>query len=303
MSKKIKSVLKVAAPFAATYFAPGIGTALGLGSGTLGSAVGGALAGGLGGLVTGSNPLQGALMGGAGGYFNNGGATELFGGTKVGDFLGVGKPGEVASGGAISSGVPASAAGGGASSVGASEGGMFSNLFNKDNLKYLGLANSLYGNMEAQDALQKATAQAQGALSPYTGIGSAAANKLGGFLGLGGEGGSTADILAASPGYQFMLEQGNQGLDRANAARGGFFSGAALKAAQDYGTGLANQTAQNYYSQLANTAGLGANAANAFGTNATALGTAKGAANISTANMINQLLSGYNNPYAKLLGA
>ena len=247
-------------------------------------------------------------MGGAGGYFNNGGASELFGGTKVGDALGIANPatsGYNATGlasNAISSGTPASAAGGGASSVGASEGGMFSSILNKDNLKYLGLANSLYGNMQAQDALESATKQAQGALSPYTGIGSAAAGKLGGYLGLNGQGGSTADILAASPGYKFMLEQGNQGLDRAQAARGGFFSGAALKAAQDYGTGLADQTAQNYYSQLANTAGLGAGAAGQFGANATALGTAKGASNISTANMINQLLSGYSNPYARMLG-
>jgi hypothetical protein len=204
---------------------------------------------------------------------------------------------------ALGSGAPAIEAGGGASSVSPSSesGGMFSDLFKKDNLKYLGMANSLYGNYAAQGALQKATNQANQQLSPYTAIGQKAADTLGGYLGLNGQDASTADILAASPGYKFMLDQGNQQLDRAQAARGGFFSGAALKAAQDYGSGLANQTAQNYYQQLANTMGTGLGAAGQYGANTTAMGTAKAGSQLQTSNMINQLLTGYD-PSQRFMG-
>lgn len=212
---------------------------------------------------------------------------------KAAETLGISGGSPISSAGVLSGSNPVAAGvGGGASSVGG--GGMFSDLLNKKNLfPALGALNSYNANAQAQKALTNATGQANAALSPYTGIGSAAAEKLQGYLGLGGTPTSTADILAASPGYKFMLDQGQQGLDRAQAARGGFFSGAALKAAQDYGQGLADQTAQNYYSQLANTMGTGLGAANAMGANTTALGTAKGASDIQTANMINQLLSGY----------
>lgn len=236
------------------------------------------------------------------GQTNLGNGTGLKGfASDISNSLGLGGS-PVSSSGVVSGSSAPSLGGGGASSVGSSEGGMFSNLFSKDNAKYLGLANSMYGNMQAQKSLKNATNQANAALSPYTGIGSAAAGKLQGYLGLGGTPSSTQDILASSPGYQFMLDQGNQQLDRSQAARGGYFSGAALKAAQDYSAGLADQTAQNYYSQLANTAGLGANAAGQYGNNVTALGTARGASDIQTANMINQLLAGYQNPYAQMFG-
>ena len=47
--------------------------------------------------------------------------------------------------------------------------------------------------------------------------------------------------LSTDPGYQFRLDQGTQGIDRASAARGGYDSGATLKALarynQDYAAG------------------------------------------------------------------
>lgn len=48
--------------------------------------------------------------------------------------------------------------------------------------------------------------------------------------------------LQNDSGYQFNLAQGNQSLDRAQLARGGYFSGNALKEAQTFGQGLADNT-------------------------------------------------------------
>lgn len=48
--------------------------------------------------------------------------------------------------------------------------------------------------------------------------------------------------LQNDPGYQFNLAQGNQALDRQQLAKGGFFSGQALKEAQNFGQGLADNT-------------------------------------------------------------
>jgi len=91
----------------------------------------------------------------------------------------------------------------------------------------------------------------------------------------------TGADLENEPGYQFGLAEGNKGLDRKAAAAGGYFSGAALKAAsrfnQDYaGTKYndafnrdsANKT--NTYNRLTGLTGAGqvsANQVGAAGTN------------------------------------
>lgn len=48
------------------------------------------------------------------------------------------------------------------------------------------------------------------------------------------------------PGYQFRLEQGEQGINRAAAARGGQYSGATLKALSRFNSNLASQEYGNY---------------------------------------------------------
>ena len=170
----------------------------------------------------------------------------------------------------------------------------------------LGAGNSLLANNNAQDALEAAGAKAEGVLNPYLQTGNAANSKLGGYLGLGGAGGSAADILAASPGYQFQLDQGNQALDRQQAAKGNFFSGSALKASQDYAQGLANQTANDYYSKLAAASGAGQQAATSTTDLYGSLGTAKAGAGISSSNILNQLLARLSgsgaSPYAGYFG-
>jgi hypothetical protein len=114
--------------------------------------------------------------------------------------------------------------------------------------------------------------------------------------------------LETTPGYQFQLNQGLQSTQNSAAARGLGVSGAALKGAATYATGLANSnyqqqfqnaqsifgdqqtqmqnslnlnTAQqtnntNRYNQLQGAATLGANAASNVATNQTTAATAQG---------------------------
>lgn len=51
----------------------------------------------------------------------------------------------------------------------------------------------------------------------------------------------------ADPGYAFRLSEGNKALERSAAARGGLLSGNALRAAQQYGQGLASQEYDNAF--------------------------------------------------------
>lgn len=53
--------------------------------------------------------------------------------------------------------------------------------------------------------------------------------------------------LEATPGYKFELAQGEQGVTNSAAARGLSDSGAALKGASQYATGLADNTYQNNF--------------------------------------------------------
>jgi hypothetical protein len=90
----------------------------------------------------------------------------------------------------------------------------------------------------------------------------------------------TAADAMAEPGYQFGLQQGQQALDRKAAAAGGRVSGAALKAASEYGTNYATtgynaayQRRQDRLNRLAALAGIGQSAT---GSSAAAGATAAG---------------------------
>ncbi len=52
-----------------------------------------------------------------------------------------------------------------------------------------------------------------------------------------------------SPGYQFALQQGLQGVERSAASKGTLLTGGTLKALEGYGTGLADQTYGNLFSR------------------------------------------------------
>jgi hypothetical protein len=151
--------------------------------------------------------------------------------------------------------------------------------------------------------LTEAQKQAMGILSPYQATGQAANQQLAGKLASGELGGEfNPGDLTQDPGYQFNLQQGQEALDRANAARGSFFSGAALKGAQDYGQGLADNTynqayqrwlqgQNNTYGMLSGTSNAGQTAAGGQADLTTTLGTAKAAAGLKTSDIINQSLA------------
>jgi hypothetical protein len=96
-------------------------------------------------------------------------------------------------------------------------------------------------------------------LQPYREGGVTAQNQLMQMLGIGG------DVNAANygkygkdfamsdfttdPGYQFRLDEGMKGLNASAAARGGMISGAALKAATNYGQQAGSQEYRNAFNR------------------------------------------------------
>lgn len=140
-------------------------------------------------------------------------------------------------------------------------------------------------------ALNQQQQQAQANLQPYLNTGTAANSQLSYDLGLGGAdqsgGAQAAGGLAkpftladfqADPGYNFTLQQGDAALNRASAAGGKYFSGAAIKGLDQYNQGLAstqyqnaynnyNTNQNNLYSKLSGTSLSGQNAANSINSN------------------------------------
>lgn len=176
----------------------------------------------------------------------------------------------------------------------------------------LGGANSLDANTKAQKALLQSQGNAMTVLQPYLASGSAANSKLSNLLGAGGDTSAagygtlgqpfTPGDLTKEPGYQFQKEQGDLALQRSEAARGTLNSGASMKAAEDYGQGLAGTTYNNAYQRylqqqqqqygmLAGQSGQGANAAGAAGNIYTNVGNARAGAGISSSNILNSTLS------------
>lgn len=134
---------------------------------------------------------------------------------------------------------------------------------------------------------------------------------------------TAADVMASDPGYQFGLDQGMTALDRKIAAMGGRVSGAALKAADQYGTNYATtgysaayQRSQDRLNRLAALAGInqtnpslglsaqsGQTSANAISNLLTSQGDATAASRLaqggiwgSAGNQLAALASRYNTP-------
>jgi hypothetical protein len=104
--------------------------------------------------------------------------------------------------------------------------------------------------------------QNQQNIQPFIQQGTAAANQVSALEGLNGGTPSTImNTLEQLPGYQFANTQGLKSVQNANAARGLGVSGAALKGAAAYSTGLANTQYNNYLTGIQNTENTGANAA------------------------------------------
>lgn len=166
--------------------------------------------------------------------------------------------------------------------------------------------------------------------APWRGAGGQAVNALSQFYGLGGVNAdgttgtgasgtgttgtaSTPDynkILSNLPGYQFQQQQGNQAVQRNLAATGLLQSGAAGKALQQYGQGVASQYAGQYVNGLqslaglgqtsvANTGAVGANTANQIGSNQIYSGNAQASGYVGQANSVNSGLSGLSGLYGQ----
>lgn len=97
------------------------------------------------------------------------------------------------------------------------------------------------------------------------------------------------------PGYQFRLDQGQQGLERSAAARGGALGGGALKAlsryGQDYASGEYNNAYNRFnndrtqrFNRLSSIAGTGQTATRDVANQGTALATQIGENNMQAAN-------------------
>lgn len=148
--------------------------------------------------------------------------------------------------------------------------------------------------------------------APWRTTGVSALGKLAGMYGVGtpatgtaaGATGSTPAApyggFEASPGYQWRLDQGEQAVQRSAASRGLLGSGAAVKAVQRYGEGLASSEYENYANRLASLAGVGQSA-----TASTAAAGQNAANNISQADVGkgNATASSYLNTGAAISGA
>lgn len=159
----------------------------------------------------------------------------------------------------------------------------------------------------AADAQLQQYKQTREDQTPYREAGYAALDQLKGMKS------PTPEDLMATPGYQFGLNEGNRNVQGSAAARGGLYSGSALKALTRYGndyatTKLADADTMfgNRWNRLAALAGIGqtstqatsnagAGAANAIGNINMSNANAQGAAAISQGNIwgnaVNQIAS------------
>lgn len=98
--------------------------------------------------------------------------------------------------------------------------------------------------------------------APYRQTGTAALNQLAALQGLDGEAPDFSTFYN-SPGYQFNRSEGLKAVEGSAAARGGLYSGNALRALQDRGSNIASLEFGNHFNRLASLAGIGQSATNA----------------------------------------
>lgn len=111
------------------------------------------------------------------------------------------------------------------------------------------------------------------------------------------------------PGYNFARTEGQRGIERSAAARGGATGGNALRALSQFNQGLASQQYGDYYNRTAaragvgqttanNLASLGQNTANNIGNNLMAAGDARASGIVGQSNALTGGLSSLANLYA-----
>ena len=127
------------------------------------------------------------------------------------------------------------------------------------------------GQSQATGALQQGIQTATNQLSPWATTGVTANTQEGGLLGLNGQPATDAAVSAFqnTPGYNFDFQQGLRATDAGAAALGDARSGAAIKAEQTFGTGLADNTFNNYWNHLQQLSSNGLTAAGGIASAAT----------------------------------
>lgn len=123
-------------------------------------------------------------------------------------------------------------------------------------------------------ALNTAYSRGTENLSPYTSSGAAAQQQLADLQGLNGPEAQAAARakFQTDPGYAFRLEQGLKAGQGLANAQGNIYSGATLKALNDYAQGQASQEYGNYYNRTQDIASRGQEAATQLSQMAQALG-------------------------------
>jgi len=129
------------------------------------------------------------------------------------------------------------------------------------------------GSMSAANAQKSAALRAiatqkqmfeegRAGVQPYSDFGASLIPQYEGLLGVGPKGNAgMISTLESMPGYQFTLGQGLRSVQNGYAARGLGTSGAALKGAANYATGLAQSGWGQYANALLGGIGTGAGAA------------------------------------------
>ena len=136
----------------------------------------------------------------------------------------------------------------------------------------LGGGASLFGSQKAASAqkesmerlisaLQGMYSQTRSDLAPYRQLGESSIPMIEALAGLSGDPAATQTALENLPGYQFARTQGLKSVQNSAAARGLGSSGAALKGAANFATGLADQTFGNQFNRIMGLTNLGQTAA------------------------------------------
>lgn len=141
----------------------------------------------------------------------------------------------------------------------------------------------------ASEVQQQIYGENKQTLAPYVQTGLPAMQNVNSLLGLGGDQAAAErafDAYRKSTGYDFRLNQGLNAVQSGFAGRGTLQSGAAMKALNDYGQGMASGEFGNYLNALGTQQGLGFSAAGAQAGVATNYANSLG--NIYQANGANQ---------------
>lgn len=97
--------------------------------------------------------------------------------------------------------------------------------------------------------------------------------------------------LTQDPGYQFNLQQGNQALDRKQLAGGNYLSGGAVKEAEQFGSGLADNTYNAAFSRALQTNQQGLTGANAVANVNNEIGNTNAASTVNNGNLYSGALA------------